>query len=256
MGKGSVDEILRGLFVGLGIRVFGYASVSSWGTDPIVSRRVALASRPSSIMKAARSVIVIGIPISPVTIDTAPSIAYAEAYRTVNLMLDQATQRITMELLAHGYDAMPVPRDGYQGLEGLRESPTAFFSHRHAAYLAGLGTFGENNLLLNPEYGPYIRYSSVITSAPLPAGCPMNAEVCIHCGNCSISCPAGALTRGTYPDNITDKTKCIDRSAELRSRGISPCGQCISSCPIGRGHGRHSQRPESLELIRSYQKRR
>ena len=134
----SIGKKLKEILRGMGIEVVGFAPVSGWDTDPLVSSRVAPVSRPRSIMKNARSVIVIGIPISPATLGTAPSIAYSEAYKVINTMLDQSSQRVAMELMALGYDAMPIPRDGYHGLDGLRESPNAFFSHRHAAYLAGL----------------------------------------------------------------------------------------------------------------------
>ena len=254
MKSESIGSKLKGMLRDMGIGVVGYAPVSAWDTDPLVSGRIDPVSRPASIMRNARSVIVIGIPISAATIDTAPSIAYAEAYKVINAMLDQATQRIAMELLALGHDAMPIPRDGYHGIDGLRESPSAFFSHRHAAYLAGLGTFGENNMLLSAEYGSLIRYSSVLTDVILPYDYPLNAEVCIHCGNCVRACPAGALTRGVYPENITDKSKCIDRSDELRVHGISPCGMCIAACPIGRPHSMKYQTPEALEKIRSYRR--
>ena len=254
MKQGSVVNGLKETLDNLGIDVVGFAPVTSWDTDPLVYDRIPTESRPQSIMRNARSVVVIGIPVSAATIDTAPSIAYTEAYKVINTMLDQATQRIAMKLMSLGFDAMPIPRDGYHGVNGLRESPTAFFSHRHAAYLAGLGTFGENNLLLNPKYGPMIRYSSVITSATLPYDYPLAAEVCIHCGMCVRRCPVGALSRGEYPDNIADKTKCIDRSAELATEGISPCGLCIAACPIGRTYSKKYQTDKALESIRSYRK--
>lgn len=251
----SIGKKLKEILRGMGIEVVGFAPVSGWDTDPLVSSRVAPVSRPRSIMKNARSVIVIGIPISPATLGTAPSIAYSEAYKVINTMLDQSSQRVTMELMALGYDAMPIPRDGYHGLDGLRESPAAFFSHRHAAYLAGLGTFGENNMLLSAEYGPGIRYTSILTDAELPYDYPLCSEVCIHCGLCVRTCPEGALTRGSYPDNITDKSKCIERSAELNHKGVSPCGMCIAVCPIGKTYNGIYQTAEALERIRSYQRK-
>ena len=61
------------------------------------------------------------------------------------------------------------PGDGYFGIKALLKNPVAFFSHRHAAFLAGLGNFGVNNMLLTPEYGPRVRFGSVFTSAELAA---------------------------------------------------------------------------------------
>lgn len=249
-----LTEKIKGLCYASGTDIVGIASPVSWETDPLVSERVPPPSRPASILVPARSVIVVGIPVPPAVLETAPSIAYSETYKVVNTMLDQMTQKMTMELMRLGYEAMPVPRDGYQGIEGLRRSPSAFFSHRHAAYLAGLGTFGDNNMLLNPRYGPRVRYSTVITSADLVYDSPLEGDLCTHCGRCVRSCPADALTGDPYPVSITKKDRCVSRSESLRRRGISPCGMCISSCPIGRTFDGRYQTDDALESIRSYEK--
>ncbi len=212
---------------------FAIADADAWDTDPLVSATIPSAQRPRSIMPSAKSVVVIWVPVSPTIIHTAPSIYYREHYKTLNTLLDVTSQRIATMLDAAGYDAAYVPRDGYHGIEGLRKDPSSFFSHRHAAYLAGLGTFGINNVLLTETHGPRVRFASVITSADLPAGKLSNNKLCTECMRCVRECPAGALSGDTYPEGL-DKALCVERSGALAKRGISPCGRCIAVCPVGK----------------------
>jgi len=226
-------EQIRAVARNLGIVDISSVNASLWDTDPLVASRVLDASRPRSLMPSAESVIVIGIPLQPTILDTAPSIYYNQLYNTVNMMLDQASERIALELNLQGYDAVYIPRDGYHGLAGLRQMPSAFFSHRHAAYLAGMGTFGMNNTLLTPKNGPRIRFTSIITSANLPSSGPMSEDLCIRCKKCVRECPAEAISGLDYPGGIIKKQACVERSAELAAKGISPCGRCIAVCPVG-----------------------
>lgn len=188
---------------------------------------------PQSIFPEARSVIVVGLPVHLPVLGTAPSIYYHELYRTVNTLLDQYTYRLASFLNDHDYPSVFVPRDGYGGIEVLLKNPVAFFSHRHAAFLAGLGTFGVNNALLTPEYGPRVRFGSVLTAAKLPPDPLREEDLCTRCMRCVEACPAGALDGRDYPEGLTDKASCAKNSAELARRHISPCGVCITVCPVG-----------------------
>ena len=158
---------------------------------------------------------------------------YKEHYKTVNLRLDALALDIATMLDNEGYDAVPITRDGYHGIRGLKESPSSFFSHRHAAYLAGLGTFGINHTVLTETHGSRVRFASVVTSADLTAESPMFENVCINCNKCVDVCPVDALTDEPYPGGF-DKFLCVDRSDELAKEGIAPCGLCIAVCPVGR----------------------
>mgnify|MGYP006447975669 CR=1 FL=1 len=77
---------------------------------------------------------------------------------------------------------------------------------RQAAYLAGLGSWGENGLLVTPKYGAAIRISGAVTSAHLATDSRLTEDACDHCMKCVEACPSGALTG----DGKIDKKKCGD----------------------------------------------
>ncbi len=215
------------------IPLMGIADVDRW-RDPPFQPWMPEEFFPQSIFPEARSVIVIGLPVSLPVLETSPSIWYRELYRTVNILLDQYTYRLANVLNEQGYASVFVPRDGYGTIQILLKNPVAFFSHRHAAYLAGLGTFGVNNTLLTPEYGPRVRFGSVFTAAPLPPDPILEEDLCTRCMRCVRQCPSGALQEGTYPEQRTDAFACARYSAGLHGRSIAPCGICLKVCPVGR----------------------
>jgi len=215
-----------------GIPVIGMAETSRWEKPPFTPW-VPEPFYPHSIYPEARSVIVIGLPVHLPVIETTPSIYYHELYQTLNRLLDERTYQIAEWLNQEGHPSVFVPRDGYGSIEVLLKNPVAFFSHRHAAYLSGLGTFGVNNMILTPGYGPRIRFGTVFTSAVLPADPIMEEDLCIRCMRWVMMCPSRALPGETYPEGITKKGACTQYSAGLFRRSISPCGICIKVCPVG-----------------------
>ena len=99
------------------------------------------------------------------------------------------------------------------------------------AHLAGLGWIGKNCLLLTPEFGPRVRFTTVLTDAPLPAG-ESKERKCGKCRVCIDACPAGAFHNVEFSaaDDVDvrfDTAKCSDYRVK------HPCGMCVSSCPIG-----------------------
>jgi epoxyqueuosine reductase QueG len=224
----AIEEDCRRLEVPL----VGFAPVDRWD-EPRFEPWVPVPFRPASIVPGMRTVIVIGMPVFLPAVETAPSIWYHELYRTVNELLDANAYHIASSLNMRGHASVSVPRDGYGSVRVLLERPVAFFSHRHAAYLAGLGTFGVNNALLTPAYGPRVRFTSIFTSAELPSDPVIETDLCTHCMRCVKFCPAGALKAGDYPGSLTDKRACAEQSVALAARHISPCGRCIAVCPVG-----------------------
>ncbi len=223
----------------LGIPLVGFAPVDRWKNPPEELPNVLLPwipeeFWPQSIYPEAKTVIVIGLPVSLPIIETAPSIYYHELYKTVNSMLDSKAYEIANFLNEKGFSSIYLPRDGYGDIKILIDKPFAFFSHKHAAYLAGLGSFGHNNVLLTPEYGPRVRFTSIFTSAKIKSDPIKIKDICTHCLMCVKNCPAGAIpARGDFPPPV-DKRACAIRSAQLRDEFRSPCGICIKVCPVGK----------------------
>lgn len=75
---------------------------------------------------------------------------------------------------------------------------------RELAAAAGLGWFGKNTCLINPELGSYLLLAQAITTLELAADGP-SAERCGECTRCMAACPTGAL-RG--PREL-DASRCL-----------------------------------------------
>ena len=249
----DLSEDIAGILRSEGVGIYGFADPRDWETDPLVSANVPPERRPLSIMPDARTVLVFAVPVSRTIVDTAPSIYYRCHYDTLNQKLDSISQRVVMELELLGHRSAYLPRDGYNGVVGA-SAVRSFFSHKHAAYLAGLGTFGVNSTILTPQYGPRVRFASVLTEAEFPEyGHPMEEELCTECGLCSRMCPKGAIGERRYPYSRIDKEKCSNRSAELIRTRTYPCGRCIAVCPVGKDRA-SSPTEDAVREIRSHMK--
>jgi epoxyqueuosine reductase len=108
------------------IPLIGVANVERWN-EPLFLPWMPENFYPQSIFPEARSVIVIGLPISLPVLETSPSIYYRELYNTVNSLLNQYTYRLANFLNDRGYPSVFVPRDGYGSIKVLLENPSPSF---------------------------------------------------------------------------------------------------------------------------------
>ena len=224
------EEVIT-LSKNLGAELIGFAPVERWDEYD----EVALPYRQKAVWQPAETVIVLGIPLILPMVETTPSIVYSELYNTTNILLDQMAYRLSIGLMKEGYRALFLPRDGYGDIEILVEKPVSSFGHVKAAEYGGLGTIGYNNCLLNPIYGPRVRYVSIFTDAKFE-GSPMITEnLCIDCGICKKLCPSKAFQDShNSPVAQMDKVACAKHHAALRDESRYPCGICVKVCPIGK----------------------
>jgi epoxyqueuosine reductase QueG len=115
------------------------------------------------------------------------------------------------------------------------------WSERHAAYAAGLGTFGLSDGLIT-EKGMAHRCGSVVTDlrlSPTPRRYLRHDEYCLFfregsCGECIARCPAGAISPGGH-----DKEKCFlycsetvpALAADRYDVKVLGCGLCQTGVP-------------------------
>ena len=116
---------------------------------------------------------------------------------------------------------------------------------KDAAALAGLGIIGRNNLLLNPEWGPRIRFRALLIPGDLdPTGPLEGFSPCESCAQfCHLACPRDAFATGSYHrpaciEQMNADTENLSPEGELREDGsptwvIKYCRACELACPIG-----------------------
>jgi epoxyqueuosine reductase QueG len=161
-----------------------------------------------------------------------PTDEYCREYLRVNELLDSAAEVVTREILATGGRAVRIPASEVIDWENLR----GHVSHKLIGRYAGHGWIGKNILLVNPEFGARVRYVSILTDLPLPAGAPLE-EGCGKCARCVKVCPAHAA--GKKPSDF-DLRACFNKLGDFNERLGEPhfiCGLCVKACRGSRGGG-------------------
>ncbi len=158
------------------------------------------------------------------------------AYDMINLRLDLIASRLSSILQNEGYKALPIPASERYDDERI----CAVFSHKLAANMAGMGWIGKNCLLITPEAGPRVRWTTILTNAPLnPTGTPLD-DMCGECRECVDTCPISAFTGKSFSvdenrDVRYDASKCEKYFQIMEDAGKIPvCGLCIYNCPKGK----------------------
>lgn len=164
--------------------------------------------------------------------------SYRGLYTSVNAALDRAALLLGKRIQNLGFKAYPIQASQIVDpvrLEGV-------FSHKLAANLAGLGWIGKSCLLVTPEYGPRVRFATILTDAPLEAGKPIENR-CGICRRCVEICPPKAFTGEKFNPKdsreVRFKAKLCEEYTESRVRifGDINCGLCVYICPYGNKRG-------------------
>ena len=169
-------------------------------------------------------------------LQTAPTLAYYEAYHSLNAQLNQIVSAGVALLQERGFHAVANTTDTVKTDENWR-SP---LPHKTVAVYAGLGWIGKNCLLITERYGGAVRLSSLLTDAPLPFDAPVEKSRCGGCSACVERCPAKAFTGATWTPGIEreklfDWKRCYPEQLRRmkQATGIETdlCGLCFAVCP-------------------------
>lgn len=171
----------------------------------------------------------------------APSIPWAYTRWYGEKLNEALRSHVVKILIEKGYLATaPVIQPFFKQLSN-EKGPYSNWSERHAAYVAGHGTFSLSDGFIT-EKGIAHRCGSVVTSLVLPpsirtaTGPYSNCLFYIDksCKACIARCPAGAISESGH-----DKIKCMEyhRSSEVTQVrkslgvGIAGCGLCQVKVP-------------------------
>ncbi len=220
----------------LGVDLFGVADLGGV--------REFVADQGGAELAAFSRAVSVGLVLPHAIVDQLPrrdqravAISYKQhAYDIINLRLDQAASCLASLIQRAGHAVCPIPASRRVDDERICGS----FSHKLAAHLAGLGWIGKSCLLVTPEHGPRVRFATILTDAPLPAGATPMAERCGSCDRCVAACPVQAFTGRAFvpgePRSVRfDAAKCDAYFDQMYRTDLDTavCGLCLHGCPHG-----------------------
>ena len=184
---------------------------------------------PGELVPGARSVIVYFVPFDEETaLSNIPgeesSREWDYAYIETNNLLAALSAFLYEKLSAMGYAASNLPPTyNYDPVKLVSD-----WSHRSSGYIAGLGTFGVNNMLIT-DSGCCGRLGSVITTMPLPPTTRPTQEYCLY--------KARGTCRLCVDKCVNDALPLIDGEIRFdRHRCDDQLGKLVPHYPIGDGH--------------------
>jgi epoxyqueuosine reductase len=101
----------------------------------------------------------------------------SEFYQLYSQVLDTKAWALALHLQKNGFESVVTRR----------------IALKPAAIKTGLGCRGKNTLIVSPEYGSYVRFTAVLTSAELEHDDPLSQDLCGECTRCIDACPTKAL---------------------------------------------------------------
>ena len=210
--------------------------------DPAAEEQCATQAHllPNELLPDAKSIFVFFIPFADWIVESnikgeAVSEEWARAYIFTNDLLGFINNEIEKYLNLQGFQAAKIMAT----VTFDKNTLMSRWSHRHIARIAGLGSFGLNNMLITSA-GCCGRFGSIVTNlepgpnADMPSAIP---DKCLHklngsCGFCLKKCKSGAIGK----DRKFNRHKCYEiclKNAEIyKPMGMADvCGKCLVGLP-------------------------
>jgi len=210
----------------------GFASAS----DPLFLRLPEIVGKhhiqPQDILPSARTAMAFFVPFAPfvVSANREPPVAreWAEAYVKANALINSTCEKVIAFLAGKSVEAAAIPATHTYDSETLLAS----WSHRSVGFIAGLGRFGLNRMLITAK-GCAGRYGSLVFAEDVAPDERSEKEFCIglstgKCRYCLNACPVDALS----PDGL-ERHKCndllLENSGRFTELGLCDvCGKCAA----------------------------
>lgn len=226
MSKRDLTEALRALSLREGAELFGVADASGFLGEQYSG------NRPQQIWGDFGCVVVVGVGLPKGCLAPLPKgrAEYTNTLLSATAILRILAFKLAKRIEREGFKATLVPSEGREfGYSYMDQALKGDVSLKYAAYLAGLGSYGLNHLLITESYGPRVRLTALLTDAPLKAGQPSKTDLterCNQCLKCVEICPVNALT----PKGEIHRERCHDYM--FNTLGGLRCGLCVKVCPL------------------------
>jgi epoxyqueuosine reductase QueG len=171
----------------------------------------------------------------PTTVLFAEScIPYTHVNTLATAEVDRISLSLSLKLEDNGIPNVLIPsNDPIESWNEEEKHGQAILSLRHAAFYAGLGKLGKNNLLINDKFGNMLQFGAILLSQRFEYNEMADYEACpASCSICLRSCPVNALDGSTVNQKL-----CRPLSNYKTEKGyiLKKCWECRKSCPNAKG---------------------
>jgi epoxyqueuosine reductase QueG len=243
-----MDSVLKAAikdYLGPRVTLIGFAPVDRFEGVPEHHH-------PANTCYDAKTVIVFAIAVPRGMLLSPDYNLYAlhRTYHSVYALLDEIGLALSNFIESqNGHLAVPIP--SFAPLVYHRREPWGIISLKHAAVRAGLGAFGRNGLVHNPQYGTLLRLGAIVTNAEMEGDplvekdpCPPGCQLCIK------ACPAKAIDEygdfqkmvclgatikhAIYPMALKDEKGLRNIERVINTAGYNywlTCDECLKVCP-------------------------